>query len=51
MRMRQAAVEEARQKMQMKYSKDAELAAEKKKQVSSNWSCVIQFPGIWTTLD
>jgi hypothetical protein len=46
--MRDAAVQEARHKMQMKYNKEAEEAAEKKKQVSNNWSYVIQSPGILT---
>jgi transposase len=46
MRMRQAAVEEARRKMQMKYKKEAEEAAEKNKQVSNNWLLVLQFPYI-----
>jgi hypothetical protein len=35
--MRQAAVEEARRKFQVKYDKEAKEAAEKKKQVSSIW--------------
>jgi hypothetical protein len=35
---RRREVEEARRKMQMKYDKEAEEAAQKKKEVSNNWS-------------
>jgi len=38
MDMRQREVEEARRQMQMKYNKEAEEAARKKKEVSNNWS-------------
>lgn len=38
MDMRRREVEEARQKMQMKYNEEAEEAARKKKEVSNNWS-------------
>jgi hypothetical protein len=37
MDMRRREVEEARHKMQMKYNKEAEEAAQKKKEVSNNW--------------
>jgi hypothetical protein len=46
MHMRQVEVEEARRKMQMKYKKEAEEAAEKMKQVSNNWLHVLQFSNI-----
>lgn len=38
MDVRRRKVEEARQKMQMKYNEEAEEAARKKKEVSKNWS-------------
>jgi hypothetical protein len=38
MDVRRREVEEARNKMQMKYNKEAEEAAQKKKEVSNNWS-------------
>jgi transposase len=41
--MRQYAMEEARRKLQMKYKKEAEAAAKKKKEVSNNWLHVLQF--------
>jgi hypothetical protein len=38
MDMRRREVEEARRKMQVQYDKQAEEAAQKKKEVSNSWS-------------